>query len=58
MPVKQIQSKLCAALAQTTYREGLSSLLDDKALNEMGEDLRFDHCLRNRCSVFVSVPDS
>ena len=45
-------------MSGNTYRERLSSFLDDKALYEMGENLRFDHRLRNRCSVFVSVPDS
>lgn len=41
-----------------TYRKGLSSLLDDKALNEVGEDLRFDHRLGDRCSVPVPVAAS
>lgn len=48
----------CAIITGNTYRERLSSFLDDKTLYEMGENLRLDHCLRNRCSVFVSVHDS
>lgn len=45
-------------VSEPTYREGLSSLLDHKALDEVGEDLRFDHCLGNRHSVFVPKADS
>lgn len=41
-----------------TYRKGLSSLLDYKALNEVGEDLRFDHRLWNRCSIPVRMAAS
>lgn len=41
-----------------TYREGLSSLLNHKALDNMSENLWFDDSLGNRCSVFVPVPYS
>lgn len=41
-----------------TYRKGLCSLLDDKALNEVGEDLRFDHRLGDGCSVPVPMAAS
>ncbi len=53
-----IQCESYGIIAGHTYGEGLSSLLDDKALYEVGEDLRFDHGLRNRRSVFVPKPDS
>lgn len=48
--------KCVIAITEWSYREGLSSLLDHKALYEMGENLRFYHRLGNRSSVFV--PDS
>lgn len=41
-----------------THRKWLSSLLDYKALNDMGEDLRFDHCMGDRCSVPVPMAAS
>lgn len=36
-----------------THGEGLGPLLDHKTLYQVGEDLRFDHSLRNGRSVFV-----
>ena len=41
-----------------TYRERLSPLLDDKALYEVGEDLRFDHGLGQWGPVPVPVGPS
>ena len=37
---------VCVGVCVRTHREGLRSLLDDKALDEVCEDLRFDHSLR------------
>lgn len=43
---------------QDTHREGLSPLLDHKTLDQVSKDLRFDHSLRNRRSVFVAEANS
>lgn len=43
---------------EQTYRKGLGSLLDHKALDEVGEDLRFDHRLGDGCSVPVPMAAS
>lgn len=45
-------------LPQDTHREGLGPLLDHKTLDQVSEDLRFDHSLRNRRSVFVAEANS
>lgn len=47
------QVKDVTATPVNTHREGLGPLLDDKALYQVGEDLRLDHRLRDRRSVLV-----
>lgn len=43
-------------MGEGTYREGFSSLLDDEALYEVGEDVGFDHSLLRGGSLPLATP--